>query len=667
MSDLISKNIAVLIPTTLNGPYDYRGPEGESCPRGSAVRVPFGKRVVTGIVWGPGMGQVAADKIKTIERVIHDAPTLPPGYLDFIDWVAGYTLADPGAVLRLGLPFDLGEQQAKPRAGGKPIGGTSPNPEHRAVILTVDQQDAARALTDAVIQDKYASILLDGVTGSGKTEVYFEAVASALRLGRQVLIMMPEIALTSAMIARFEKRFGQEPAVWHSGLTPARRRKTWQGIVQGDIRVVIGARSALMLPYLNLGLIVVDEEHDQAYKQEDGVLYHARDMAVARAHLGAFPIILASATPSLETMANVWAGRYTAVTLPDRFGAAVLPDVHLIDMRVDKLPAAEFLSPRLIVAVKETIAAGDQALLFLNRRGYAPLTLCRTCGHRFMCPRCTSWMVAHRRTGRLHCHQCGYDMNQPKACPACGAEGSTVACGPGVERIEDEIKTHLPEARTLVLSSDLQTDAAQLTAALETIERGEVDIVIGTQMIAKGHHFPGLTLVGVVDADLGLSGGDLRAAERTFQLLQQVSGRAGRSQKNGTVYLQTFMPEHKVMQALAAYNRDGFLQVESNERQAARMPPYGRLAGIIVSGRDEGAVRMAAQDLARTAPVVTGLRVWGPAEAPLFRLRGRVRMRLLVHADRGISVQDYVRSWIDLTKTSRNIDVRVDIDPQSFL
>jgi primosomal protein N' (replication factor Y) len=630
---------------------------------------------------GPGAGAIKPTKLKNIEAIIpwpregeggvqgdDAAPRgLDPHYLDFIEWVATYTMSDPAAVLRLGLPVDLGAPMPKTRATKKPVGGTAPDPGFHAVTLTSDQQDAARTLTDAVAARRYQTIVLDGVTGSGKTEVYAEAVAAALAQGRQVLVMLPEIALTQTIVARLAKRFGQAPALWHSGLTPAQRRNTYYAIITGRVRVVVGARSALMLPYDDLGLVVIDEEHDPAYKQEDGVLYHARDMAVARAHAAGFPVVLASATPSLETMANAWAGRYTVVRLPDRFGMAVMPEIHLIDLRVDKPASGTFLAPTLRTAIIQTIERGEQVLLFLNRRGYAPLTLCRACGHRFMCPRCTAWMVAHRRTGRLHCHHCGFEMSAPKACPACNTEGAMVACGPGVERIEEEVKTILPQARTLVLSSDLQTDPAQLEAALGQIEARAVDVVIGTQMIAKGHHFPGLTLVGVVDADLGLSGGDLRAAERTFQLLQQVAGRAGRAEKRGLVYLQSFMPDNKVMQALAAGKRDPFLRVEAAERQGASMPPYARLVAIIVSGRDEAAVRNHAAALGRAAPQGIGVKVWGPAEAPLFRIRGRVRMRLLVQADRGVAVQAMVSTWLASTPPPSNIDVRADVDPMGFL
>ncbi len=647
--------------------YDYRVPDGISLSQGDLVRVPLGRREVLGVVWGKGLSDLPADKIKPVLGPMSDF-TLSRSLLDFIDFMAGYTLSDRGAVLKLALPVDLLKPSPKANARGKPLAGTSPNPDHAHVTLTAAQQDAARRLVAATTAGKYQCLVLDGVTGAGKTEVYFEAVAACLRMGRQVLILQPEIALTTSFIDRFEKRFGQMPACWHSGLTPAQRRKTFMGIMTGGVRVVAGARSALMLPYANLGLIIIDEEHDAAYKQEDGVMYHARDMGIARAHGGNFPVILASATPSLETMVNIWSKRYEHVCLPARFGMAVMPDVQMIDLKVDKPDPGSFIAPRLKTAISETLARKEQVLLFLNRRGYAPLTLCRACGHRFMCPRCTAWMVAHKKTGRLHCHHCGHQIKIPAQCPACGEAGAMVACGPGVERVDEEVRAAFPPARTLILSSDRMDDPKVAAQAFDQIRAGQIDVIVGTQMIAKGHHFPNLTLVGVIDADLGLSGGDLRAAERVFQLLQQVAGRAGRADKPGRVFLQSFMPENKVMQALCAGARDAFLNVEAQERQGAHMPPFSRLVGVVISGKDETAAKKTAQDILRAAPPQdTQFRIWGPAEAPLYRIRGRYRFRFLIQTDRRIMPQKTIIEWLARVKIPGSVDVRVDVDPQSFL
>lgn len=533
--------------------------------------------------------------------------------------------------------------------------------------LSDGQAAAAEALCRSVAQARYGVTLLDGVTGSGKTEVYFEAVAAALAAGRQVLVLLPEIALSAQWLARFERRFGAAPDVWHSDLTPLQRRTTWRGVATGESRLVVGARSALFLPYADLGLIVVDEEHETAFKQEDGVVYHARDMAVARAHLGDIPIVLVSATPSLETVANCESGRYARLVLPARHGGAVLPEIRLIDMRQDRPERNRWLAPSLREALGRTLEAGEQAMLFLNRRGYAPLTLCRACGFRLQCPNCTAWLVEHRLAGQLRCHHCDYCARIPEGCPSCGAEGSLAACGPGVERVAEEAAALFPKARIGMMTSDTLVGPQAVEALVREVAEHRLDLLIGTQMMAKGHHFPLLTLVGVVDADLGLQGGDLRATERTYQLLSQVSGRAGRGELPGVVYLQTYMPEHPVMQALLGCDRDAFLAREAEERMLAGMPPYGRLAALIVSGEDMEEVDAVSRRLGRTAPRPDGVHVLGPAPAPFALLRGRHRRRLLVRAPRGIQLQPLIARWLADVPVPASVRVQIDIDPYSFL
>ncbi|MCK6419244.1 MAG: primosomal protein N', partial [Alphaproteobacteria bacterium] len=537
----------------------------------------------------------------------------------------------------------------------------------KEIVLAPDQKTIADKIIAAFAEKTPKPILLDGVTGAGKTEVYFEAIAHALHNNKQALILLPEIALSNAFLERFEHRFGFIPALWHSGLTPAQRRKTWRALALGQIPVIIGARSALFLPYPDLGVIVVDEEHDSAFKQEETPIYHARDMAIVRAHLAHIPVVLVSATPSLETMHNAWTGRYAHLHLPDRFGGARLPDIHLIDLKADKPESQHFIAPTLKSALIDTLQTGEQALLFLNRRGYAPLTLCRGCGHRMECPRCTSWLVEHKKSNRLHCHHCGFGQALPKTCPACNAEKSFVPCGPGVERIYEEVSALFPDARTLLLASDTVSGEDDLRDKLRQIKDRQVDIIIGTQIIAKGHHFPALTLVGAVDADLALGGEELRAAERTYQLLYQVAGRAGRAERPGRVYIQTHVPGHPLMQALAHGSREQFLEAESAQRQHARMPPFSRLVGIIIAGRKEAQVIAATRALAQSAPHGHGVETLGPAPAPLARLRGRYRYRFLVRAERQLNIQKTVKAWLENVKIPTSIRVAVDVDPQSFL
>jgi primosomal protein N' (replication factor Y) len=719
--------VAVMLPYPL-GPYDYSVPAGMAVGVGDYVQVPLGPREILGVVWGAGLGDVAPKKMKPVSGRF-DAPPMPEVHRRFIDWVAAYTLSPPGTVMRMSLtapkalepprpavafrrgtvPADLTLTAARRRvldvleergtataqelaeaagcgiavvrgladAGGletvmlPPRYPASSFPPHEdGPILSGDQALAAERLRSR-LGAGYSATLLDGVTGAGKTEVYFEAIAANIAAGRQSLVLLPEIALSAQLLDRFAKRFGAMPALWHSDVGPSARRMTWRGVAEGETKVIVGARSALFLPYTDLGLIIVDEEHEAAFKQEDGVIYHARDMAVARAHLGGFPVVLVSATPSLESVVNAEVGRYERLYLPARHAGASLPKIGLIDMRRDKLPARRFMSPVLNDAITATLAAGEQALLFLNRRGYAPLTLCRTCGHRMQCPNCTAWLVEHRFQGLLRCHHCDHAEPIPNTCPQCDNAGSFAPCGPGIERIADEVAELFPDARVSLLASDMfqgfGSRGMALQEAIRQVRDHEVDIVIGTQIIAKGHHFPMLTLVGVVDADLGLTGGDLRASERTYQLLHQVAGRAGRAERPGQVLLQTYMPEHRVMQALADNQRDAFLAIESEERRAAAMPPFARLAALIVSGPDMNDVGQTARELARAAPRGDGIVVLGPAPAPLAMLRGLHRERLLLKARRDVHVQTLMAEWLSRVAVPGNVRVQVDIDPYSFL
>lgn len=644
----------------------------------------------------------------------------------FIDWVAAYSMSAPGAVLRMAVSIPEALTPGRPRivyrlaeatpdyrdtpARGRVVdvlrdgparGATDlareaavgvgvvrglagigvldavevsddaplarPDPSLPGPVLSDVQASAAADLAERAGSPAFSVAVLDGVTGAGKTEVYFEGIATALSAGRQILVLLPEIALTAQFLERFEARFGVRPQEWHSDVPRARRRRIWRSVADGRSRVVVGARSALFLPFRELGLIVVDEEHDLSYKQEDGVMYHARDMAVVRARLEGIPVALVSATPSLETVTNVEQGRYVRLELPARHGGAELPEVSLVDLRRDPPERQNWLAPPLRKALTDTLEASEQSLLFLNRRGYAPLTLCRACGHRLECPNCTSWLVEHRFQGRLNCHHCGYFTKMPECCPECGAEDRMTACGPGVERLAEEVSGLWPEARVELMTSDNIWSPSAAAEIVRRVQEHEIDILIGTQLVAKGHHFPKLTLVGVVDADLGLGGGDLRAAERTYQLLHQVAGRAGRESRPGRVLLQTHHPEHPVMAALVSGARDAFMSAEAEQRKLGNWPPFGRLAAIIVSGPDESDVEAVARGLARSAPQAQDFKVLGPAPAPLALLRGRHRRRLLVRTTRSVRIQERLQPWLATVKPPNAVRVQVDIDPYSFL
>ncbi|MGC1670166.1 MAG: primosomal protein N', partial [Pseudolabrys sp.] len=544
---------------------------------------------------------------------------------------------------------------------------SQPDPDFRTPEFSLAQLAAADALRTTVEQGGYTVTLLDGVTGSGKTEVYFEAVAENIRRKRQTLILMPEIALTAQFLDRFSGRFGVRPAEWHSQLSPRKRARTWSAVGANEVSVVVGARSALFLPYADLGLIVVDEEHDPAYKQEDGAHYHARDMAVVRGSIAKIPVVLASATPSVESEVNARRGRYRHVHLPERFGGAHLPSIETIDMRREGPPRGRFISPRLAEAVAVSLSRREQALLFLNRRGYAPLTLCRACGFRLQCPNCDAWLVDHRFKRRLVCHHCGFAMPPPVECSNCHATDSFAAVGPGVERLEQEAGELFPQARVLVLSSDLVESVERLRQELDDVAEGRFDLIIGTQLVAKGHHFPKLNLVGIVDADLGLGNGDPRAPERTFQLLHQVVGRAGREEGRGVGYLQTHQPEHPVMRALISGDREAFYKNEIEQRERAGYPPFGRLASLVITANDRHTAETYGRTLANAAPKDEHVRVLGPAEAPIAVVRGRHRFRLLVKSPRPFDLSAYLRGWLTTAPKPRgNVRLEVDVDPQSF-
>ena len=726
--------VGVLLPLPFNKIFDYR--IDEDAQPGEMVRVSFGKEVLVGVIWKTGKeADIDLSKIKPVIEKL-SFPPLSPQLMKFITFVAAYNMSFLGLVLKMVLSvkgvFDDPKTTILYKLSGKTLAEAKlknsdarwrvidllkhypytraeigrgakvgqpvikslidagvlvpelvkikrdfplPDVNFAKVDLTAEQQNAADILC-AKTGCGFSVTLLDGITGSGKTEVYFEAVAKALAAGHQVLIMVPEIALTSQWLTRFAKRFGVKPACWHSGLGNRERIDTWLGIIENRAKVIIGARSALFLPYADLGLIVIDESHDQSFKQEDVVNYQARDMAVVRAKMEQFPVILSTATPDLETIYNVENGKYDVVRLTSRFASAVLPEIKIIDLKKDKpqkfakdngIMSIGWLAPSLVEALKNNFEKSEQSILFLNRRGYAPFTICRDCGHRFQCPNCTSWLTEHRRTKSLICHHCGYSVPIPASCPECGSQEGLAACGPGVERIAEEVIMRFPDARIDILSSDITPTLSDISKVITRMENHETDILIGTQILAKGHHFPSLTLVGIVDADLGLMGSDLRAAERTYQLLSQVSGRAGRGSKKGTVYLQTLYPDNAVLKALLSNRREDFIELEQQSRRLLRLPPYGKLAAVIITGQNQSVTERTAVSLGKCAPNTDTITTLGPAPAPVFMLRGKYRYRLLLKTPRNVNIQEILRTWLKQINLPNNVRVQIDIDPYSFM
>lgn len=720
----MSRIASVLLPLPLPEAFDYAEPEGIELSVGDQVAAPLGPRLVRGVVSALREGTGGNRPLKVIEERL-DSPALPRKTLEFVQWAARYSVDAPGAALAIALrgmraPRPRAQRRIEPtgkaparltparervlaaaakdaesaadlaRAAGVSAGVVKglidegvlavrlvepelafPEPDlaHPAPPLNASQAAAAEALKAMSDEQGFAAALLDGVTGSGKTEVYLELVRHVLASDptAQVLILLPEIALTQAVIARIGERFGAPPGEWHSDVAPPARRRVWEAVVGGRCRIVVGARSALFLPFANLRLVVVDEEHDASYKQEEGFIYQGRDLAVLRARIEGAAVLLASATPSLESLRNAETGRYRWLRLAARHGTAQLPDIDLIDLRETPPQTDRWLSQPLVTAVAETLAKGEQTLLFLNRRGYAPLVLCRACGERLCAPDTDSWLVEHRYSGRLVCHLTGFSMPKPERCPHCSARDSLVSIGPGVERVQEEARQLFPEARIAVFSSDTLFDAREARRMVQAMEAGEIDILVATQAAAKGHNFPNLTLVGVVDADLGLRGGDLRAGERTYQLLAQATGRAGRRDRPGRALLQTYAPEHPVMQALKAQDRDAFIATEMEGRQLAGLPPFGRLGAVIVSGEDPRALEDFVKAMAAAAPNAEGVDVYGPADAPLSLVRGRRRKRFLVRAERNVDLSAYLATWRARVKPTGSLRVVIDVDPYSFL
>ena len=721
--------VSVVLATPVSECFDYLVPPHLSVAVGSVVVAPFGNRRLPGIVLGPSTGDVAMEKLRYLEEVAAVA-TLPDTLLLFMKRFADWTVSPLGAVAKMILsqpsalaPPAMQKQFFMPqiappekrltaarqrvyagmadhvrRCAGDIFAAANvsqavisgmvaqglldvehvvadqppPTPRHDlpGLMLTATQTTAARDLS-AMIGQGFSTTLLDGVTGSGKTEVYFEAVKAALQAGQQILILLPEIALSSGWRNRFAARFGVVPVEWHSDVSAAQKRRAWRFALDGKLSVVVGARSALFLPFKNLGLIIVDEEHEHAFKQEEQVIYQARDMAVLRARIEACPIILASATPSLESWVNAGAtggpARYRHVVLSDRVHGASLPQIKAIDLRKTPPERGRWLAPPLVEAMAKRLQDGEQSLLFLNRRGYAPLTLCGACGAKVTCPHCDSWMVAHRLAGRMRCHHCGHETRPQRNCGQCGESDSMQACGPGVERLAEEVLWRFPEARFAVLSSDTVGTPKAAQNFIESVQAGDVDIIVGTQMAAKGHHFPNLTLVGVVDADLGLAGGDLRAGERTFQMLSQVAGRAGRESRTGEALLQTLVPENPVLTSLLSGDRDQFLATEAAARAHAGMPPFAQLAAVILSAPEDTKLHEAMRLLAANRPVFDNVDCFGPAMAPLAYLKGRHRARFLLRAEKTIDLQHILRGWLANVKLPAQVRLHIDIDPYSFL
>ncbi len=654
------KKASVLLPTNTNQTYDYLVPNEKEIDIGSFVSVPFRNKQMNGIVWFESGDNVDKAKLKTISEVYSDIK-LKKNFIKFLDFYQKYNLIPLGRVLRLVLPIDK-ILESKEISKKENIHN---NLSSKTILsLTKAQKDASQKLINSVSKESFERFLIDGVTGSGKTEIYFEAINQVLIQGNQGLILLPEIALVDSLEERILDRFGFKPAVWHSETKISKKRKIWNDVYTGEIKLVIGARSSLFLPFKTLNLIVVDEEHDSTFKQQEQVIYHARDMAIARASYEKSTIVMVSATPSLESLFNAREKKYNHLQLPNRIGSAGLPSINVVDMRKENIEKDSWISPTLKSAITEKLNNNEQVLLFLNRRGYAPLTICKSCGYKIECKKCDSYLVHHKSKNKVICHQCGFTDKFMKSCPSCNVEDSLLQYGPGIERITEEVVKLFPKNNVSSISSD---NAKSVIDILSSLEKGDTDIVIGTQIISKGYHLPNLTLVGVIDADLGLASSDLRASENTFQLLQQVSGRSGREEKQGRALIQTYYPEHPVIKSLTNSNREEFIDAELSSRKRLELPPYGRLTNITISDINEERLVNFCKKLSTLIPKSKRLIVLGPAPAPITKIRNRYRYKFLLKTDKNANIQEFIKQWLSRVKKPNSVRIMIDVDPYNFL
>ena len=652
----------VLVAYQLDQEFTYSFTEDQIINIGSIVLVPFRNKNYLGVV------RDTSDKtnfdLKKIKLIVDvSSYSLSKKMIKFLEWIASYNLIPKGMVLKMILPkseayFDKENEY-----------------ENNENILTPNdlklndtQTKAREKIEDIISHNEYSTILLDGMPGSGKTEVYFDLIEKNILDKKQSLILFPEVSLTNDFIKRIEKRFGYLPDIWHSKITPSKKKKIIHKIISGRSQILIGTRSALFLPYKNLGILVVDEEHDPSYKQEEKGIYSARDMAVVRASIEKFTLILVSATPSLETIYNIDQKKYFHVKLKNKFSITPEPKITVIDMKKSKLKKNNWVSDELKKTIQKKLSMDQQSLLFINKRGYAPMIICKSCGHKFTCKNCSSYLVEHLKDKKLLCHHCGYKLGSFQIkCQSCNNEDeSFVDFGAGIEKIYNEIARDFPTAKICLFSSDHIKSSEDLNEKVEKIYNNKFDIIIGTQLITKGYHFPFLTCVGVVDADMTLRGGDLRASEKTYQMLYQVAGRAGRGDIPGEVYLQSYFPENETIKDLTNMDREKFYKKELNIRMRANLPPISKMAAIIVSGRNISDVQQACLKLSKSTPKIDNVDFYGPAPAPLSRLKGKHRLRFLIHEKKGRKIQKIILHWLSKVPQTPGVTITTDIDPQNF-
>ena len=651
-------NIPVLFPKIFDYPFTYKSKGTVSLNSGDFVKVPFGNAEITGVVWPHEQKTKKNFKLKQISKKIN-VNTLKPSMIKFISWFSKYNLVPLGMSLKMCLlNKDVVEKNFDKEFNKYKI-----KQSNNKFILNEEQKKSLKFIRN--VGNNFKVIVIEGVTGSGKTLVYFNRIKDVLNKGSQILILLPEIALTSQFSSIFKEFFGTEPAIWHSKTTKKNKSILWKGIIDGKIKIVIGARSSLFLPFKNLGIIIVDEEHDVSYKQDEGVSYNARDMAVIRASLENIPINLVTSIPSIETYNNIINKKYFVTKLEKRFKETPLPKVKIINLRSEIPEKERWISKTTITEVNNFLNKGDQILFFLNRRGFAPFVICKNCGNKFQCPNCAINLNFHKKLNKLLCHYCGYKSLLKRKCKD-NKDCELLFCGPGVERIFAELKKIYPDKKIEIFSSDTLKKKKQTSNLLQKVEKKKIDILVGTQLLSKGFHFPKLNCIVVVDSNFSSHGYDLRSAEKNIQLYHQLSGRAGREGKTSKIFFQTYTPEDEILLNISKNDPHAFLKTELKLRKEKKLPPFYRLISLIISGDNENLIMKSAITVKSKLPKINEVNILGPVLAPITKLRKKYRCRILVRYPKNIFIQKYLSQSLNKIKLRPGIKLEVDVDPTNF-
>ena len=647
--------VPVLLPRIFDHPHTYLSKKYGKLKAGSIVSVPFGKEEEIGVVWDKEENTNKNFKLKNIKE--KKDVSLSHNLVKFINWFSLYNLAPKGMVLKM----CLGDESffSKKKETFNYIIKTKNN-----FILNEEQKKCLQEINN--LGTKFSTTLLQGITGSGKTIVYFEKIKENILKGRQSLVLLPEIFLTNQFNNRFEDYFGFKPAIWHSKITKKNKRIIWKNIINGEIKLVVGARSSLFLPFKNLGLIVVDEEHDSSYKQDEGIRYNARDMAISRASIENIPILLSTSIPSLETFNNVKNKKYNLTKLKKRYKNFSLPQAEVIDLKLDRKKKNIWIDPKTIMLVKKYLEKKDQVLFFLNRRGYAPFMICKACGSKLDCPNCSIFLTFHKHINKAMCHHCGYKSNVNSKCIKTDHSCDYQMYGPGVEKIYAELKQIFPEKKIKILSSDFLNKQKETKNVLTDIENNKIDILVGTQLISKGFNFPNLNCIVVVDADFSGMGFDLRSTEKNIQLYNQLSGRAGRFSKDSLVIYQTFNPSDETLKNILENDPTKFLEDEIILRREKNLPPFTRLIALIISSKNEKEGIFEAQKIKKNLSALKYLEIMGPVSSPIFKIKNNYRTRLLIRSQNNLFVQKHIAKILKKINLSKKIKLIVDVDPLNF-